>query len=71
MHTLTLSIQDENVYQQLMQIIQSLSNINILEDKPTTTKIVQDNGLDFGQFPVSAFKNIDAVAYQRAMRDEW
>ncbi|WP_044408309.1 hypothetical protein [Thiomicrospira microaerophila] len=27
--------------------------------------------LDFSAFKVKAFKNCDAVAYQRAMRDEW
>jgi hypothetical protein len=69
MRTLTLSVQDE-IYSQLMQAIKSLGKIDIIEDKQIATNDT-DNLFDFGQYQVTAFKNIDPVSYQRAMRDEW
>jgi hypothetical protein len=69
MHTLTLTVQDD-IYGQLMQAIKSLGKIDIIEDKQIATNDT-DNLFDFGQYQVTAFKNIDPVSYQRAMRDEW
>jgi hypothetical protein len=69
MRTLTLSVQDE-IYSQLMQAIKSLGKIDVIEDKQIATNDT-DNLFDFGQYQVTAFKHIDPVSYQRAMRDEW
>ena len=72
MHTLTLTTQDDQAYQQLMQLIQSIGNIRILDDNTSSkSQTLDSDAIDFGQYTVTAFHDVDAVAYQRSIRDEW
>ncbi len=69
MHTLTLAIHDDSIYHKLMQTIQSIGKVDVLQDTKTTDKPAEL--LDFGAYQVTAFHNVDALDYQKAMRDEW
>lgn len=41
------------------------------ENLEESEKLKRLEGYDFSKFKVKGFSNTDAVAYQRAIRDEW
>ncbi|SFR49354.1 hypothetical protein [Thiomicrospira sp. ALE5] len=44
----------------------------VLSDKANVSQGIESaDVIDFSAFKVKAFNHCDAVAYQRAMRDEW
>jgi predicted nucleic acid-binding protein len=70
MHTVQLKI-DNSIYHNVMFILNNLKlkGLEIKEESLVEKKI---DALDFSQYKVKAFKNIeDSVQWQESLRDEW
>ncbi len=70
MHTVQLKI-DNSIYHNVMFLLNNL-NLKGLEIKEKETTDNKINSLDFSQYKVKAFEDIeDPVQLQRSIRDEW
>ncbi|MDQ7060701.1 MAG: hypothetical protein Q9M43_06035 [Sulfurimonas sp.] len=70
MHTVQLKI-DNNIYHNVMFLLNNLKleGLEIKEDKESLKTI---NSLDFSNYKVKAFEDIeDPVKWQQSIRDEW
>jgi len=70
MHTVQLKI-DNSIYHNVMFLLNNLNlkGLEIKEDAEVPKKI---NSLDFSNYKVKAFENIeDPVKWQQSIRDEW
>jgi len=63
MHNINLEITNEQVYQNIMFFLKHL-NVDGL-------KIKEEQKLDFSDYKIDSFKNLDPVKFQNELRDEW
>jgi hypothetical protein len=64
---------DESIYQNVMFLLNNLKidGLKIIENKQEG-QTDTDNFLDFSQYDIKAFKNIeDPIKWQKKIRDEW
>ena len=70
MHTVQLKI-DNSIYHNIMFLLNNL-NLKGLEIKETKEVVKKINSLDFSQYKVKSFEDIeDPVKWQQSIRDEW
>jgi len=70
MHTVQLKI-DNSIYNNVMFLLNNLKlkGLEIKEENVSEDKL---DSLDFSQYKVKAFENIDdPVKWQQSIRDEW
>jgi len=62
MKIIEIKIENESLYNKLISFLKSLK---------LSFEIKEKDELDFSRYQIKSFKNIDAVSYQRKLRDEW
>jgi len=61
MRVIEIKIDNETLYKKIISFLESLH----------ISFEVKEKELDFSKYKIETFKNIDAVKYQREIRDEW
>jgi len=61
MRVIEIKIDNDTLYKKIISFLKSLH----------ISFEVKEKELDFSKYKIDAFKNIDAVKYQREIRDEW
>ncbi len=73
MHRLVIDV-NENVLDKIMYFLKHLpkKDVRVIADDVLNEKNAKNNFIDFSQFKVEAFKDIeDPIAWQRKIREEW
>ncbi len=74
MQTIQFKVDDSylNIVMTLLSNLKKdiVKELRVEKDK-TNTKINSEQELDFSEFKIEAFKNIDGLEYQKKIRDEW
>ena len=61
MRVIEIRIDNDNLYQKIISFLKSLH----------IPFEVKDKVIDCSKYKIDVFKNIDAIKYQREIRDEW
>jgi len=70
MHTIQLNV-DDSLFDTVMNFLNRLPKNQLKIEFNESKKNDLEDGLDFGQFDVKAFGDIDGLEYQRKIRNEW
>ena len=62
MHNITLQIENEEVYKNIMFFLKHL-NVEGLK--------IEENKFDFSNHKVKSFQNVDPIKFQQEVRNEW
>lgn len=73
---LTINISNEQLFDKILWLLNSFKNdgleiVSNSKEKFNPTLESSSDGLDFSSFKIESFKDIDALEYQKKMRDEW
>jgi len=70
MHRIVLNVKD-NALSNLLQALNKLpeDSVEIVNDEVITSGKKED--FDFSNVKINAFKDIDSLAWQKSIRDEW
>ena len=70
MHRIVLNVKD-NALSNLLQALNKLpeDSVEIVNDEVITSDKKED--FDFSNVKINAFKDIDPLAWQKSIRDEW
>ncbi len=73
---LVINISNKQLFDKIVWFLNSVKNdgleiIENNEEQYTSVKNSTPKGLDFSQFNVESFKEIDGLAYQQKIRNEW
>jgi len=62
MKIIEIKIENDSLYNKLVTFLKSLK---------ISFEIKEKDDLDFSKYQVKSFKNVDALEYQKKLRDEW
>ena len=62
MHNITLQIENEEVYKNIMFFLKHL-NVKGLK--------IEENKFNFSNYKLKSFQNIDPIKFQQEVRNEW
>jgi hypothetical protein len=72
---LTINISNEQLFDKVLWLLNSFKRDGLeiisYNKKNTEPSDTLADGLDFSSFKVDSFKDIDGLAYQKQIRDEW
>ena len=61
MRVIEIKIDNDNLYQKIISFLKSLH----------ISFEVKEKDIDCSKYKIDAFKDVDAIKYQREIRDEW